>query len=729
MKRIISILATVVLVTLMLTCVTQTPVQNQPTESTELGKLDFHGVKYAKGAVFNNEKYSKVLDLSKETNSRGSRKTVIPASVSLKDYAPIPGNQGGIGSCTGWASSYAAKTIIESQYLNRTDKFLTTKMAFSPLYLYLLVSNYNGEEGADLVEMLNFMTVYGMPRRAVFDDNLIPIETLERQGYLNNPIPGFSKLFTLNVSPEYKIEETKKCLADGDPVIIGIYAPESFTYAKDLWTPKNGEKPDPEQGHALCVIGYDDKKYGGAFEVMNSWGEEWGNGGFTWITYDTFGKWVVQAMVIKEDVSIYDKAIDFTGKLKVEVSGKNSPAAVKLLDDGIYRLTSTIKTGTQIRVNIDNSVLNNKAINTYIFYTNAQNTKAVKVENNEWIKNDGQVKADNIVVLFSRTPLNIDSIITNFEKQKDNLSTRIANVVGKDFIPFSNSKYEYSSVQIKSNFISDKSVTGMILTVNYDAEEKPINDMVRIKGGTFTMGSPASEEWHQDDEKQQTVTLKDFYIGTVEVPVADFSAFVSDTGYKTTAEKNGKSFYFNQFIDDIDEQKGMNWRNPGFTQDDNHPVVHVSFYDAAEYCNWLSKKEGLKPFYSISSTSVIENTGANGYRLPTEAEWEYACRAGTTTPFNTGKTIRYNQANFNSENSSIFKTVSVRKYAPNNWGLYNMHGNVFEWCSDNVKDNLNSVRSSSWLSEIPTVRSAFRNFIRRDVSISFMGFRIARNAD
>jgi len=729
MKRIFSILAAIVLVTSLFTCVTQTPKQET---STTLGKLDFQKTGYAKRAVLNNEKYNKVAELSDST-TRG--KTVsLPASVSLKDYAPIPGNQGYLSSCTGWASAYAARTIIESHYLNRTDKFLTTKMAFSPLFLYFAAREFKNvpkdTEGADPVDILNFMTLYGMPRRAVFDDNPVAYEQLQQQGFLTGPVPGFSKLFNTNVTPAYKIDQVKKCLADNNPVIIGICAPDSFYDAKDIWTPENGESRKPENGHALCVVGYDDKKYGGAFEIMNSWGEEWGNNGFTWISYDTFGKWVEQALVINEDFSVYDKAIEFTGKIKVELSGKNEPAAVKLLSDGIYRLPSTVKTGTQIRLNIDNSGLpKSNLMNTYVFFTNAQNNKAVKVANNEWIKTDGPLKPENIVILFSRSALDIDSILTAFERQKDDIPSRLSRIIGKDFIMFGNSKYEYSSMQIKANFMNQKSTAGMILSVSFDAEEKPIKDMVRIKGGTFTMGSPASEEWHQDDEQQQVVTIKDFYLGTAEITVADFSDFVKDTGYKTTAEKSGKSNFFNYLTDEIEERKGMNWRNPGFTQESNHPVVHISFYDAAEYCNWLSKKEGLTPVYAISANSVNENSKANGYRIPTEAEWEYACRAGTTTPYNTGKTIKPNQANFNSENASIFKTVSVRKYSPNNWGLHNMHGNVFEWCSDNFEDNLHSVRSSSWLSVRPTVRSAFRLFMQMDMSYIFMGFRVARSAE
>jgi len=248
-------------------------------------------------------------------------------------------------------------------------------------------------------------------------------------------------------------------------------------------------------------------------------------------------------------------------------------------------------------------------------------------------------------------------------------------------------------------------------------------EMVLIPAGTFIMGSPSTEPDRNSDETQHSVTLtKSFYMGKYAVTQEQYHAVTGIyPSYSTILNEMGIIF----------------WK---------FPVDEVTWYDTIVFCNKLSMIEGLNPVYSINNStnpadwgtiptsnnttwdSVIMDMSKNGYRLPTEAEWEYACRAGTTTPYNTGKTIKSNQANFNSENASIFKTVSVRKYSPNNWGLHNMHGNVFEWCSDNVEEGVNSVRSSSWLSNRATVRSAFRLFIQRDMSYIFMGFRVARSA-
>jgi formylglycine-generating enzyme required for sulfatase activity len=113
----------------------------------------------------------------------------------------------------------------------------------------------------------------------------------------------------------------------------------------------------------------------------------------------------------------------------------------------------------------------------------------------------------------------------------------------------------------------------------------------------------------------------------------------------------------------------------------------VSWYDAVQYCNWLSQQEVLTPAYIINGTNVMLNSSANGFCLPTEAEWEYACRAGTTTPFNIGNNILSSQANImgstNYDNEEIRSyrlscTTSVGSLQSNHWGLYDMHGNIWE---------------------------------------------------
>ncbi|MCQ2373599.1 MAG: formylglycine-generating enzyme family protein, partial [Phascolarctobacterium sp.] len=139
-------------------------------------------------------------------------------------------------------------------------------------------------------------------------------------------------------------------------------------------------------------------------------------------------------------------------------------------------------------------------------------------------------------------------------------------------------------------------------------------NMVLIKGGTFMMGSPESEPWRGKDEIQHKVTVSDFYMSPYELTQKEYQ------------EITGK--------------------NPSNFKGDNLPVENITWLDAIAYCNARSAKEGLKPVYTIQGNNVTWDKAANGYRLPTEAEWEYACRANTTTPFNTENSISVDEANY-----------------------------------------------------------------------------------
>ena len=141
-------------------------------------------------------------------------------------------------------------------------------------------------------------------------------------------------------------------------------------------------------------------------------------------------------------------------------------------------------------------------------------------------------------------------------------------------------------------------------------------DLVQVKAGSFMMGS-ADSDAHPWEKPSQPVTIsKNFWIGKHPITVAQFRAFVEDAKYKTDAEKEG--FGIGPLNHKFQKVTGLTWTSPGFPQEDNHPVVMVSWQDAQAFCTWLSKK---------SKRQV---------RLPTEAEWEYACRAGTTTLYSFG---------------------------------------------------------------------------------------------
>ncbi|MCL2442930.1 MAG: formylglycine-generating enzyme family protein [Treponema sp.] len=231
---------------------------------------------------------------------------------------------------------------------------------------------------------------------------------------------------------------------------------------------------------------------------------------------------------------------------------------------------------------------------------------------------------------------------------------------------------------------------------------------VRINGGTFTMGSPANEAGRESDEIQRQVTISAFQMSRYPVTQGEYQEIMGT--------------------------------NPSHFRGDNLPVEQVSWFDAIDYCNRRSQREGLTPAYTISGSgnnrTVTWNRNANGYRLPTEAEWEYACRAGTTTAYNTGANITTSQANFDSE-----RTTPVDRYPANRWGLYDMHGNVLEWCWDwygayasgaqtnptgAVSGDNRVIRGGSWHISVGLTRSASRVHSYPSLRYDFVGFRLLR---
>jgi formylglycine-generating enzyme required for sulfatase activity len=177
----------------------------------------------------------------------------------------------------------------------------------------------------------------------------------------------------------------------------------------------------------------------------------------------------------------------------------------------------------------------------------------------------------------------------------------------------------------------------------------------------------------------------------------------------------------------------------------------ISWYDAVQYCDWLSAREGLRFAYTIQGEQVTWNQDADGYRLPTEAEWEYACRAGTGTRFNTGDTITQNDANYNRNYAYNYSakgtypqsTAAVGSFAPNDWGLYDMHGNVWEWCWDmaenyTVDEQHNpigasagmyrTIRGGGWSNYEQHLRSSNRDADSPATRTYYLGFRVSRFA-
>jgi formylglycine-generating enzyme required for sulfatase activity len=247
-------------------------------------------------------------------------------------------------------------------------------------------------------------------------------------------------------------------------------------------------------------------------------------------------------------------------------------------------------------------------------------------------------------------------------------------------------------------------------------------EMALILGGEFQMGSPENEEERRSNEERHTVTVPTFFMGCTPVTQGQWRSIVQLSQIQTDLEPSPSDF----------------------TGDDNLPVENVSWDNAIEFCRLLSEKTGRT------------------YRLPSEAEWEYACRAGTTTPFSFGETIDAELANYRPEDFKKGNTVvhpgkygqgrlgerrgettPVKTFSPNPWGLYDMHGNVREWCQDyyesdqsitptdgvphSIHSNEKVLRSCSWLDYPENCRSASR-FSHPHAPTTYIGFRVVSSA-
>jgi formylglycine-generating enzyme required for sulfatase activity len=272
--------------------------------------------------------------------------------------------------------------------------------------------------------------------------------------------------------------------------------------------------------------------------------------------------------------------------------------------------------------------------------------------------------------------------------------------------------------------------------------------LVPIPAGEFLMGNEslaADDAQEIDDERprHQVRITRSFHLGAHEVTVSQFRRFVSETGYETDSEQGTEfvgAFGYDPQTGALGESAEYSWQSVGFDQTDDHPVVNVSWNDAVAFCEWLTRKEG-RP-----------------YRLPTEAEWEYGCRSGTATAYfhgdeSEGLALVANVADASAKakfpdwewsikaNDGYDFSAPVGSFKPNAWGLYDMHGNVYEWCADFYAEDYYAhsptddpmgpsvgfdrvYRGGSWASEAANCRAASRSVDEPAGRSLVLGFRV-----
>lgn len=221
----------------------------------------------------------------------------MPTRISYEAFAPQVADQGPYNSSVAFAVGYYLRTMLDAKVDQLTVRAKITESAYSPGYLYNQIKaadDPNCQKGGSLVEAFQYLETYGLLRLAQTGP-MICGQTFALQPDPTSRIGAYGKIFEISDEQDLKIFNAKKALGDGFPIVIGMRCPDSFLGIKDVWNPTKAEISSIQAintGQALCVVGYDDARFGGAFRVLNSWGSGWGQSGYGWIKYADFGRFV-----------------------------------------------------------------------------------------------------------------------------------------------------------------------------------------------------------------------------------------------------------------------------------------------------------------------------------------------------------------------------------------------------------------------------------------------------
>ena len=292
-------------------------------------------------------------------------KNPLPESANLLKYAPAVGDQGKQGSCVAWSSAYGARTILESV---RTGKS-PDELKFSPAFLYNQIG-MDGCEGSYITRAMDYMSQRGSVPYEAFpysdqDCSRQPDQQLIEQARLYR-MRGSNRLTVGDRTDKIDLRAIKENLSQGAPVVIGMMVGGTYMQpmmGQDVWNPTQDDASMMGfGGHAQCVVGYDDAKYGGSFLIMNSWGPQWGNNGFAWVRYKHFEYFVREAYGLEAMPAVgaaANKPFECeVGLVQVSFNGKKTVPGnyivLKKAGDNIFETAEKIKPGTRFKMEIRN---------------------------------------------------------------------------------------------------------------------------------------------------------------------------------------------------------------------------------------------------------------------------------------------------------------------------------------------------------------------------------------
>lgn len=430
--------------------------------------------------------------------------TDLPPSWSIKKYAPSPKNQGKYGTCVAWSSAYAARTISYAIQKKQTNTDSINNFTFSPGFLYYKIKSAGDTgcaKGSNIVAAMEVMkSGIVLKKDGPGDCAGLLSDEMEK---IKAPLYRIKDFLRLNDSyyglTKNDIIKIKKSLTENKPVVISLRVHESFNSvgADGLWSPGGIDKY--LGGHALCVVGYDDKAAGsGAFEVMNSWGPGWGNRGFFWLTYDqmiAYGNYAVEMM--DQEIKTVEKKPEIMGNIEfISLDQKTMPVkrskvttrSIIVEDDetadySLYKFVENYAGGTAFKMKFntnapsymyvfaedDQSVISrlfpyNKTVSAAINSPNATYFFPSETKHARLSKTPGK---ENICVLFSKTEIDFEGLMSYISNTKVNIYQAVKDKLADRLLDLKKVKFTDDKISFEAP-AEDKSVLCFFIEMEHN---------------------------------------------------------------------------------------------------------------------------------------------------------------------------------------------------------------------------------------------------------------------
>lgn len=456
---------------------------------------------FGMGAVFDEDVYEAAPRGAPLT--RGSYRG-LPSRYSMEPFTPTPGDQGAQGSCVGWAVAYAARTMAEARIQEFDSRHTINNHVFSPAYVYNQIVREGCKGGSLPTDALRLLEERGVPlmRDFPYDDDTCsqPIRTAHHERASQYRIDDWRRL--TSPSSRAKHVPVRRAVAAGRPVMIGMAVPHSFMDSERIrsnngrWIPTSEDRAQLKRGdtggHAMTVVGYDDERFGGAFRVINSWGTEWGDGGYVWIAYDDFQAFVLQTYEIVRHEPPPPATPDVGGTVTFHhIDGSLMQASRR--EEMVWQMTEPYPSGTRFRVELESEypgyiyALGGDLTGEYVeLFPRSRRVSAIVDKGDTLVmpgptedfytRMDETVGMDFYVILYSRDELPIRDVVQAVNSAQGPIHERLESVLDERLDNLSNPEYGGRGIQFSAH-VGDEGVMPVIVEIEHvEARERSRDD-------------------------------------------------------------------------------------------------------------------------------------------------------------------------------------------------------------------------------------------------------------